>query len=186
MKCSKCKKNEATVYYKQNINGKVTESALCSECAKKFKDEYDIGGKLNGMFNNIFGGADELNLLGGLLGVHPQGRIAAAKVCPCCGATFKDFTKTGKAGCAECYNIFRDELGDTIMRIHSGNKHTGRAPKHFRAKIEKEEKITKLKKELDEAVKEQKFEDAARIRDEILSLSENKKVDGEKNNGVSD
>ena len=136
------------------------------------------------MFSSIFGTANELNLLGGLLGVHPQGRIAAAKVCPCCGATFKDFTKTGKAGCSECYNIFRDELSDTIMRIHSGNKHIGRAPKSFRTRMEKEEKLVKLNNELEAAVKNQAFEEAARIRDEILSLSkddgsaaENKRTD---------
>ena len=34
MKCEHCGKNEATFYYKSNINGAVTEQHLCADCAK--------------------------------------------------------------------------------------------------------------------------------------------------------
>ena len=37
MLCQKCKKNEATVYYKENINGHVTEYNLCPECAAELE-----------------------------------------------------------------------------------------------------------------------------------------------------
>ena len=33
MKCERCGKNEATFYYKSNINGRVTEKHLCQDCA---------------------------------------------------------------------------------------------------------------------------------------------------------
>ena len=33
MKCEKCGKNEATCFYSSNINGKITEKHLCSQCA---------------------------------------------------------------------------------------------------------------------------------------------------------
>ena len=33
MMCTKCGKKEASVYYKQNINGNVTEMNLCEDCA---------------------------------------------------------------------------------------------------------------------------------------------------------
>lgn len=36
MLCDKCKKNPATFHQVVNINGKITEKHLCSECAKKF------------------------------------------------------------------------------------------------------------------------------------------------------
>lgn len=35
MKCQHCNKNEATAYFKQNINGNVTEMHLCEDCAKE-------------------------------------------------------------------------------------------------------------------------------------------------------
>ena len=35
MLCKSCNKNQATIHYKSNINGKVVEKYLCSECAEK-------------------------------------------------------------------------------------------------------------------------------------------------------
>lgn len=35
MKCENCGRNEATFYYKSNVNGKVTQLHLCQECAEK-------------------------------------------------------------------------------------------------------------------------------------------------------
>ncbi len=35
MKCQNCGKNEATFYYKSSINGRVTETHLCADCARK-------------------------------------------------------------------------------------------------------------------------------------------------------
>ena len=34
MKCDRCGKNDATFYYKSNINGRVTETHLCDSCAR--------------------------------------------------------------------------------------------------------------------------------------------------------
>lgn len=35
MKCERCGRNEATFYFKSNINGKITEQHLCSDCARE-------------------------------------------------------------------------------------------------------------------------------------------------------
>lgn len=35
MKCERCGKNDATFYYKSNINGRVTEKHLCRDCARE-------------------------------------------------------------------------------------------------------------------------------------------------------
>lgn len=35
MRCDRCGKNEATFYYKSNINGKVTQVHLCPQCAEE-------------------------------------------------------------------------------------------------------------------------------------------------------
>ncbi len=35
MKCDRCGKNDATFYYKSNINGRVTETHLCPDCARR-------------------------------------------------------------------------------------------------------------------------------------------------------
>ena len=41
MLCTKCGKKEATVYYKQNITGKITDYNLCSECAAEIRKQYN-------------------------------------------------------------------------------------------------------------------------------------------------
>ena len=35
MKCQHCGKNDATFYYKSNVNGHVTEQHLCADCARE-------------------------------------------------------------------------------------------------------------------------------------------------------
>lgn len=52
MICDRCKKNNATTYIKTNINGKVTEKHLCSECAK-FEDMGESN-YINGFFDDFF------------------------------------------------------------------------------------------------------------------------------------
>ena len=43
MLCEKCKKRTATVFYNENLNGKVRSYSLCGECAAKLHEKGDIG-----------------------------------------------------------------------------------------------------------------------------------------------
>lgn len=52
MICDRCKKNNATTYIKTNINGKVTEKHLCSECAKL--EDMGESNYINGFFDDFF------------------------------------------------------------------------------------------------------------------------------------
>ena len=108
--------------------------------------------------------------------------------CDSCGYTFDDIINTGRLGCKDCYDIFEDRLDPIIKRIQGSNKHIGRIGKIIDKKIEdkvgkeenkKEEnkeineektKLEKLQEELKVAIKEERYEDAAKIRDEIKKL----------------
>ena len=39
MLCEKCSKNEATVFYREIVNGKEKKYSLCSDCAAKLEKE---------------------------------------------------------------------------------------------------------------------------------------------------
>ena len=52
MKCQECGKNEVNFHYSSNVDGSVTETHLCSECAAK--SGYDLGQLVN------FGGIADL------------------------------------------------------------------------------------------------------------------------------
>jgi protein arginine kinase activator len=54
MKCENCGKNEANYHYRSNINGKVTERHLCSECAGKLGYEENVFAGVGSMFENMF------------------------------------------------------------------------------------------------------------------------------------
>ena len=164
MLCQNCGKNEATTHIKQIINGDMAESHLCSECASH------LG------YSDMFSGFG-LNLsefFGGFLG-DIKTPISAGKSprCPKCGTSFDEIGRDGRVGCSDCYRTFYDRLLPSIQRIHGKIKHSGKtafaAP--AQPKVEtKEEKIEKLKAEMNDAVAKQDFENAAKIRDEIKAL----------------
>jgi protein arginine kinase activator len=165
MICERCKKNTATVFYQENINGEARSFSLCSECAAGLQKS----GEISGIFP--FGGTGGLHdqLFGGLFGnsaVHTKTR----KACELCGSTFSDFQKDGKTGCPECYKTFDEELKSTIRSIHGNVKHIGRAPAKFRKNQEKVNELKSLKAELANAITEENFELAATLRDKIRAL----------------
>lgn len=88
--------------------------------------------------------------------------------CPNCGLTGADFLKNGKLGCSVCYEHFGDSMKDFIAMNQAGNKHhKGKAKKQT-----KQEKILELKKLMDRASAAEKYEEAAKYRDEIKSLEQ--------------
>ncbi len=168
MLCSNCKKNQATIYYKQNINGTLTENFLCGECA----DKLNIG-------KSFFSSALNINPFAGFFGYQQQPQIRknieAPKRCTLCGSEFSDIVKSGKMGCAKCYEVFNTEISPTVIHLHGNVTHNGRATGSYKAKNELKNKIIELKKELKTAIDEQNFEKAAALRDEINSY-ENKNL----------
>ncbi|MCM8825140.1 MAG: hypothetical protein NC937_03175 [Candidatus Omnitrophica bacterium] len=50
------------------------------------------------------------------------------KFCPFCGTTSLDLKKSGFAGCAMCYSIFRSYIRKKIREIHTGFFHKGKVP----------------------------------------------------------
>jgi len=162
MLCQKCQKNNATVHVKQTVNGVKTEMLLCSECAEK----ENIGSFFPS--DNLFSGFFSDSIFGGEY-------LKEQKKCPLCGSTRSDLAKTGRAGCAKCYEVFEEELKKMIYGIHGNAVHTGAVPGKHLADIEKRKEIEQLKKEQQQAVLEQNYEQAAVIRDKIKELEKSDK-----------
>lgn len=164
MLCQNCGKDEATTHVKQIINGEMTETDLCPDCAMHL----GFGDMFSGFGLNLAG------LFGGLMGdMMPSIALENVKKCPKCGCSFSDIVREGKVGCSECYRTFYDKLLPSIQRIHGKIKHSGKISPTSpgQSKIEtSEEKIEKLTARMNEAVSVQDFELAAKIRDEIKAL----------------
>jgi protein-arginine kinase activator protein McsA len=84
------------------------------------------------------------------------------KTCPTCGTTIQDIANTSRIGCPDCYTTFKEELKPFIMNFHKAYKHIGKSPKRIDNKD--------LKKALEEAIKKEDYELAAKLRDDIKKL----------------
>lgn len=168
MICQSCGQRTATTHIKTLVNGQLTETHLCAECAQK-KGYGHMFQSWNG-----FG-----SLLGGLLGEAPAKEVQR---CPGCGASFQEISQTGKIGCAQCYSTFRSQLLPVIQRIHGAAQHKGKAPGGSALRVTEpnrqlvaveESPIDEKKRLLKKAVEAQDFEQAAVLRDQIKEMEQN-------------
>lgn len=166
MLCQNCGKNEATTHIKRVVNGDTTETHLCAQCA----EHLGYGDMFSGF------GLDFDDFFGGFLGDSVQkSALPYEQRCPKCGCTFGDIVNSGKIGCSDCYRTFYDKLLPSIQRIHGRIKHSGKRVEASNIIETKPtvNKLDELKAKLEEAVKNQEFEQAAVIRDEIRELENN-------------
>ncbi|MBO1264824.1 UvrB/UvrC motif-containing protein [Proteiniclasticum sp. SCR006] len=90
--------------------------------------------------------------------------------CPKCKISFGDFQRSGLLGCSYCYEHFSKSLNPTIKRVQGGLTHTGKIPKSASQEVVSKRKIDELKLRLKDLITEEKFEEAAVVRDEIQEL----------------
>lgn len=176
MLCEKCQEREATIIYTEIINGVKTEHSLCSECAK----DMDFGDELP--FAELLAG-----ILGAYTAENEKKEDAMEQVvCPTCKTSYRDFIKQGVFGCEDCYNVFEPLIEGNIKKIQGNSVHTGKRPRYngaldmTKAKAEPAgvwEEIRILKEKLKEALKEEDYEEAARLRDEVKALKERDGID---------
>lgn len=95
---------------------------------------------------------------------------STGKVCPLCGAAESDIIRTGKVGCAKCYEVFSDIINPYINRIFGDAQHVGRIPGGNNPTAIRLRELSKLKNELKTAVSEENYEYAAVLRDQISEL----------------
>lgn len=164
MLCNVCKKNEARVHLSQIAEGKTTRVDLCEFCAKE--RGFDEASLVSDLINKIQG--KEAALLSSTGG-------EAALRCRVCGYTQADFKKTGRLGCAHCYEAFEGKLKKILQSMHPAGGHVGKTPEKLKAKKipqELEARSLQLQEQLKRAVKREQFEEAARLRDELKAVGE--------------
>ena len=162
MKCEKCQKNEATVFYRENINGKEEKYHLCPKCASELEKESGTA------FQNFFAG----DLLGSVFApISRRSEVSAEnEKCSLCGCTFSFIQKNGKVGCPKCYDTFREPVKVTLRQIHQNSKHTGKIPAGSAQELKLKKKYEELKLALSQAVKEEDYEKAAKLHKELKAL----------------
>ncbi len=92
--------------------------------------------------------------------------------CPSCGLDFARYRQTYMLGCPQCYDAFGEALESDIGKIHGATAHTGGRTKSQERLVDHRARLKTLKQKLDEAVRDEDFDQAARLRDEIRVLQE--------------
>ena len=177
MKCENCGKNNANVKYTQIINGEKKQMFLCEECSQKLGINdlhFNMPINFTSFLADFFNDMNDISLM-------PSSDNVNTIKCKKCGLTWDDFLHTGKFGCSNCYDDFELRIDPILRSMQGATNHVGRlgevrqgnsVKQNLDDKIQKEEnenvrKIEKLKNDLKQAIKEERYEDAAKIRDEI-------------------
>lgn len=183
MLCQKCNRNEANVKYTEIVNGEKREMMLCEECSHKLGlDNINFNMPID--FSSFFGGLLEDDEYSSSEFMPLFQQVKELK-CDNCNMTYDDFINQGKFGCPECYDVFSNKIDAILKRLHGSNKYLGRKalktiskqdetsagvsnPK--KEKSTKESHLEELQKDLKRAIAEERYEDAAKIRDDIKKI----------------
>ena len=163
MLCDVCKCNDATVFLTEIANGKMQKVNLCGACSQEKGVEDPKSFALADLLLGL-GAAEEIE------------KGAPSQKCPVCGFTQADFKKTGRLGCSVCYVTFAEGLGSLLKAMHKGTEHVGNLPQRASREIELGDRMKALTSDLEKAVKEENYETAASLRDQIKKLELEKAI----------
>lgn len=166
MLCQICQKQAATVHVTEISNeadgsgSSVEQRHLCERCAQRSKLPHSPAIAKKGV-------AEVWKLL--QLSAK-RAREEGGLTCPDCGMTLSEFRSKGRLGCPRDYEVFQEHLEPLLLRIHNSTEHRGRLPGVNEHQRERRQHLTQLRAQLAEAIRDEAYESAAQLRDEIQQL----------------
>ncbi|MFO0913189.1 MAG: UvrB/UvrC motif-containing protein [Pirellulales bacterium] len=168
MKCQQCEK-PATFHITELTGDTPQEVHLCEEHAREYLSQPDDAV------------ASSNTLAGALVHQLKLGQTAEElaeldkQSCPVCGITFLEFRQQGRLGCPHDYVRFEEELEPLILNIHGAAHHVGKRPRSGAHETDSRTQMIRLRREMKEAVLEEDYERASKLRDEIRVLEQQAK-----------
>lgn len=164
MLCDSCGKKDAFLHYTKIANGKIEKYHLCENCSIDVQGFYfDKSFDMNQIFAGFIDSIQEHYKQ-----EHEEDELDLK--CSNCGLSYLEFKSKGKLGCSNCYKDFKYKLDPLISGLHGHDRHKGKIPKRSSEKIFLKREEDTLKMELETAIKEEEFEKAAVIRDNLKGL----------------
>jgi protein arginine kinase activator len=99
-----------------------------------------------------------------------KARAEGSLVCPSCGMSLAEFRSKGRFGCPKDYEVFRAHIEPLLLRVHNAQTHRGRLPGRDETLRQRSQHLSELRSKLEAAIREEAYESAARLRDEIQGL----------------
>ncbi|MBL4846447.1 MAG: UvrB/UvrC motif-containing protein [Planctomycetes bacterium] len=164
MECEDCP-HDKSVQLTKIVQGKLTKAVVCGECPKR--DPLAGSESAPGSFSlHTF-----------LAGIKPPKAAPEPVVptpvvpdCPHCSITFDEFRLSGRLGCHHDYEVFRPALLPLIAKIQHATSHTGQVPARAAHRLAREARLAAFNERLADAVANERYEEAAVVRDEIQAF----------------
>ena len=160
--CQACKKKKAILHLTDIHNNKKTVLHLCDSCATEKGFDFQTTANLPQL----------LGIMAKKKVVRPlpaDGDVACGK----CGIKWSDFRSRGRLGCPSDYDAFRSKLetmifGTLANEMHGYQiRHVGKTPVSASDSSGICKRICFLEKNLKTAISKERYEEAAKLRDEI-------------------
>lgn len=171
--CQNCKQQRATVHLTEidTHSNEPHEMHLCEACAREtgatsapapFSTQMTVADLAS---STLSGGAGKSESKRGA-----QKKTACAK----CGMTYQEFRVKGRFGCASCYDAFEEGLVNLLEKVHGASQYVGDYPPGIeptpRTQEAIEQELADLRRRLGLVIKNEEYEEAARVRDRIQEL----------------
>jgi len=156
MKCEVCHLNDAARAVTRVVDGEARELYVCDACARVSAAAPAEAPDSHSLTDVLFS-----------IGVPvPPSRKAADAVCPVCGLSRGDLRATHRLGCPHCFETFETDVR-TFLSAHVPTTSRSREDpgEAMRGRV-----VARLREELEHAVREERFEDAAKLSERIHSL----------------
>lgn len=170
MLCDFCHEREAVIYAVSNTDGR--SIYLCAECAAErgiSTNPKNIESSLGNLFRELAHASRKIN-------------DKENKCCPICGTSLSDIKKTGKAGCPECYEVFKRDIRQVIENNGIKESFKGKMPARLASFHSVLNDRIILRRKLENAVESEEYEKAAKYRDYLKAL-ENEAVSDAQDSG---
>ncbi len=184
MLCQICKANPATIHIQEIVNGETNTLHICAECAKKrnLAEDNAANSHFHEMLERLtqaIANSADLKLAELFEPKKPREEESQDIQCDVCGTSWQAYKKSGKLGCAACYEQFGQLLiEDTVLNRH-GSVHCGKTPPEtveqwhdpaVSERINLRRELERIRKGLDESIRREEFEQAAELRDRIAAI----------------
>ena len=170
LQCEVCQAKEAKVFLTLIKEGKMQKVNLCNTCAAERGVDDPTGFALTDLLSGI-GTSTETEKPAAPGSGSGSSQPSVPAKCPVCGFTQADFKKTGRLGCSECYDTFAEHLSNLLKAMHKGTRHTGKQPARVMRHQQMAQQMQTLQEGLLKAVREENYEAAAELRDQIRQLA---------------
>jgi len=173
--CDECHSNPGMINQVMVVNGMSVQKALCPLCAQKY-----TGMQINTMMQNM------QTMLAPFMGFPvPQQPMQPPKIpdigaappdttrCKECSLAFAQFQQHGMLGCTACYESFA-HLMPRVLQVAQGgaSRHHGKIPSRSSGRQHVHREIARLREQIEEAIKHERYEDAVELRDRIRALQD--------------